>query len=209
MNSGVEIAAVATGFPSGQIKLEHKLEEIRGAVADGATEIDIVISRDMALGGRWQELFEEVSLFREACGPAKMKTILATGELGTLRNVHQASLACMMAGADFIKTSTGKEKTNATLPVTLVMVRAIRDFKERTGHSVGFKPAGGIGQAKQALQYMSLMKEELGDEWLQPHLFRFGVSSLLMDIERQLYHQASGEYAADYYMPMGGNLTSY
>jgi deoxyribose-phosphate aldolase len=157
----VPVAAVSTGFPAGQIPLDIKVQEIRASVAAGAAEIDIVISRDLALTGRWDALYEEVALFREACGPAHMKTILATGELGTLRTVAQASLVCMMAGADFIKTSTGKESVNATLPVSLVMIRAIRDYHERTGYMVGYKPAGGISKAKDALLYLSLMKDEL------------------------------------------------
>lgn len=201
--TGIPVAAVATGFPSGQIKTEHKLEEIRGAVADGATEIDIVISRGPAILGDWQAVYDEVVMFREACGDAHMKTILATGELPTLKDVHKASMVCMMAGADFIKTSTGKEKTNATLPVTLVMVRAIRDYLAETGFKVGYKPAGGISAAKDAVLYQCLMKEELGDEYLGNNLFRFGASSLLTDIERQLHHSHSGEYANASYMPMG------
>jgi deoxyribose-phosphate aldolase len=198
----INVAAVATGFPSGQIKLEHKLAEIRGAVADGATEIDIVIPRDKALRGDWAGVYEEVRLFREACGPAHLKTILATGELATYRNVATASMVCMMAGADFIKTSTGKEPTNATLAVSLVMARCIRDYHDATGFKIGFKPAGGISTAKSALVYQALMKDELGDEWLHPDLFRFGASSLLLDIERQLYHFTEGKYAAKHYMPM-------
>ena len=201
--SGLGVAAVATGFPSGQIKLEHKLAEIRGAVADGATEIDIVISRDKALTGDWQGVYEEVCLFREACGEAHLKTILATGELATYKNIATASMVCMMAGADFIKTSTGKEPTNATLGVSLVMARCIRDYYDATGFKIGFKPAGGISTAKQALVYQALMKDELGDEWLHSNLFRFGASSLLLDIERQLYHFTEGKYAAKYHMPMG------
>lgn len=201
--SNIPVASVATGFPSGQIKTAHKLEEIRQAVGDGAMEIDIVITRSHALDNDWQAMFEEVSLFREACGPAHMKTILSTGELPTLKSVYQSSLVCMMAGADFIKTSTGKEPTNATIPVSLVMCRAMRDYMDRTGYTVGFKPAGGIGKAKQALQYQALMKDELGDAWTKPDLFRFGASSLLTDIERQLYHQATSEYAREEYFAMG------
>ena len=200
--TGIPVAAVATGFPSGQIKHEHKLEEIRQAVADGASEIDIVINRQAALCGDWETLYREVSEFREACGDAHMKSILAVGELATLTNVHRASLVCMMAGSDFIKTSTGKEKTNATLATTLVMLRAIREYAQETGYMVGFKPAGGVAKAKQVLTYQALMKEELGTEWLQPHLFRIGASSLVTDIERQLYHQATGEYAAEHYLAM-------
>lgn len=201
--SGIPVAAVSTGFPAGQTPFELKLREIELSVAAGAEEIDIVISRRHALTGNWQALYNEVRAFREACGPAHMKTILATGELGTLRNVGKASLVCMMAGADFIKTSTGKEPVNATLPVGLVMARMIRAYRERTGHSVGFKPAGGISTAKDALVWLALMKEELGRPWLEPALFRFGASSLLGDIERQLSHYATGRYAAAHHQPMG------
>ena len=177
--------------------------KIEASVAAGAKEIDIVISRGLALTGQWKALYGEVRAFRRACGRAHLKTILATGELGTLTNVARASLVCMMAGADFIKTSTGKEATNATLPVSLVMVRAIRDYLERTGHAVGFKPAGGLRTAKQALDWLILMKEELGDEWLRPHLFRMGASTLLGDIERQLEHHVSGRYSALHRHPSG------
>jgi len=201
--SGIPVAAVSTGFPAGQTPFEVKLREIELSVAAGAREIDIVISRRHALTGNWRALHDEVRAFREACGPAHMKTILATGELGTLRDVGRASLVCMMAGADFIKTSTGKEPVNATLPVGLVMVRMIRAYRERTGHAVGFKPAGGISKAKNALVWLSLMKEELGREWLEPNLFRLGASSLLGDIERQLSHCATGRYAAAHHQPMG------
>jgi deoxyribose-phosphate aldolase len=201
--SGIPVAAVSTGFPAGQIPLRLKLEEIRESVAAGAGEIDIVISRELALTGQWDALYDEVQQFREACGPAHMKTILATGELGTLRMVAQASLVCMMAGADFIKTSTGKESVNATLEVGLVMTRMIRQYREATGHIVGFKPAGGIRTAKQAMNWQFLMREELGHDWLFPSLFRFGASALLTDIERQLSHFVTGRYASDKYMPMG------
>lgn len=200
--SGIPVASVATGFPSGQIRHEHKLLEIEMAVADGASEIDIVISRDAVLTGDWQRLYDEVADMRQACGEAHMKAIIATGELATLTNVHRASMVCMMAGSDFIKTSTGKEKTNATIPVSLVMVRALREYLQHTGYKVGFKPARGISNAKTALNFMAMMKDELGTEWLQPHLFRIGASSLVTDIERQLSHHATGQYAADYYMPM-------
>lgn len=196
--SGIPIAAVSTGFPAGQTPLNIKLLEIEASVADGATEIDIVISREKVLTGDWQAIYDEVKAMREACGEAHIKTILATGELSTLTNIAKASWVCMMAGADFIKTSTGKEPVNATLPVSLVMVRAIREFYELTGLKIGYKPAGGIQKAKQALEYMSLMKEELGIEWLDPHLFRFGASSLLGDIERQLEHHVTGSYSADF-----------
>lgn len=200
--SGIHVAAVATGFPSGQINLEQKLDEIRGAVRDGAKEIDIVISRNYALTGQWEKLYDEVRAFREACGEAHMKTILATGELATLQNVYRASMICMMAGADFIKTSTGKEKVNATLEVGLVMVRAIRAYFQRTGYRVGYKPAGGISTAKASCDWLSLMKEELGDEWCRPNLFRIGASSVVGDIERQLHHGVYGEYAGLHYIPL-------
>jgi deoxyribose-phosphate aldolase len=201
--SGIPVAAVSTGFPAGQTPFELKLREIELSVAEGAAEIDIVITRRHALTGDWKSLYEEVRAFREACGPVHMKTILATGELGTLRNVGKASLVCLMAGADFIKTSTGKEPVNATLPVSLVMARMIRAYRERTGHAVGFKPAGGISKAKDALTWQALMKEELGRAWLEPDLFRFGASSLLGDIERQLSYCVTCRYAASHHQPMG------
>ncbi|MDF1726456.1 MAG: deoxyribose-phosphate aldolase [Sulfitobacter sp.] len=196
--TGIPIAAVSTGFPAGMTPFELRLREIEMSVAEGATEIDIVISRRHVLSGDWQALYDEMVQMRAACGPAHIKAILATGELGTLRNVARASLVCMMAGADFIKTSTGKESVNATLPVTLVMIRAIRDYHDRTGLRVGYKPAGGISKAKDAITYLALMKEELGDRWLRPDLFRFGASSLLGDIERQLEHHVTGYYSASY-----------
>ncbi|HEX7737353.1 MAG TPA: deoxyribose-phosphate aldolase [Ktedonobacteraceae bacterium] len=200
--SGIPVAAVSTGFPAGQNPFEQKIEEIKSSVKAGASEIDIVISRAHVLTGDWQALYDEVRAFREACGEAHMKTILATHELATLRNVGMASLVCMMAGADFIKTSTGKEAVNATLPVGLVMTRAIRDYFEHTGYRVGFKPAGGIRSAKSSLDWLILMKEELGNEWLDNHLFRLGASGLLSDIERQLSHFATGHYAAAHHNPM-------
>ncbi|MEW9919869.1 deoxyribose-phosphate aldolase [Marimonas sp. MJW-29] len=196
--TNIPIAAVSTGFPAGLSPFELRLREIEMSVAAGATEIDIVISRRHVLSGNWQALYDEMAQMRAACGEAHVKAILATGELGSLRNVARASLVCMMAGADFIKTSTGKESVNATLPVSLVMIRAIRDFYERTGIRVGYKPAGGISKAKDALTYLALIKEELGDRWLQPDLFRFGASSLLGDIERQLEHYVTGAYSAGY-----------
>ncbi len=199
----IPVAVVSTGFPAGLNPFPLRVQEIRESVAAGAHEIDIVITREHVLTGNWGALYDEVRTFRQACGDAHMKTILATGELGTLRQVGMASLVCMMAGADFIKTSTGKESVNATLEVSLVMVRAIRDYYAQTGYKVGFKPAGGIRTAKQALEYQILMKEELGDDWLFPDLFRFGASALLTDIERQLWHHISGRYAAAHYMPMG------
>jgi deoxyribose-phosphate aldolase len=200
--SGIPVAAVSTGFPAGQTPMSSKLAEIDASVEAGASEIDIVISRAHVLTGNYQALYDEVRTFREHCGDAHMKTIIATGELGTLRNVRAASLVCLMAGADFIKTSTGKEPTNATLPVSLIMVRAIRDYLDRTGFKVGFKPAGGLRTAKQSLDWLALMKEELGDAWLNSHLFRIGASGLLTDIERQLWHNATGRYSAAHHHPM-------
>lgn len=194
--TNIPVAAVSTGFPAGLSPFHLRVAEIGESVKAGAKEIDIVISRRLVLGGDWQALYDEMRTFRDACGDAHVKAILATGELGTLRNVARASLVCMMAGADFIKTSTGKESVNATLPVSLVMIRAIRDYWQRTGYRVGYKPAGGISKAKDALVYLSLMKDELGDRWLQPDMFRFGASSLLGDIERQLEHHATGAYSA-------------
>ena len=199
--SGIPVAAVSTGFPAGLSPFPLRIAEIEQSVAAGAFEIDIVISRRHVLEGNWQALYDEMRAFRAACGDAHVKAILATGELGSLRNVARASLVCMMAGADFIKTSTGKESVNATLPVTLVMIRAIRDYFEHTGYRVGYKPAGGISKAKDAITYLALIKEELGDRWLQPDLFRFGASSLLNDIERQLEHHVSGAYSAGYRHP--------
>mgnify|MGYP001557169338 CR=1 FL=1 len=200
----IPVASVATGFPAGQTPLPQRMAEIEQAIEAGAREIDIVITRTHVLTGNWIALYDEVKLFREICGDAAhMKTILATGDLGTLKQVYQASLVAMMAGSDFIKTSTGKESVNATLPFGLVMARAIREYQARTGYIVGFKPAGGISKAKQALTWQSLMKEELGVEWMMPDLFRFGASSLLTDLERQLYHQITGHYAARHHMPMG------
>lgn len=198
----IPVAAVSTGFPAGQIALEQKLAEIEASVRAGATEIDIVISRAHAINGDWKALYEEIKACRKACGDAHMKTILATGELPTLTIVAKASMVAMMAGSDFIKTSTGKEPVNATLPVGLVMTRCIREYQELTGYKVGFKPAGGIAKAKDALIWLILMKEELGNEWLQPDLFRFGASSLLGDIERQLEHYITGAYSASYRHPM-------
>lgn len=201
-DSGIPVASVATGFPSGLSPMRLRLEEIRYALGEGAAEIDTVITREHALAGNWQALYDEVLQFRKTCGEAHLKAILATGELGTLRNVYRASLVAMMAGADFIKTSTGKEAENATLPVSLTMVRAIRAYQERTKYKVGFKPAGGIRTAKDALNWLILMKEELGREWLEPELFRFGASTLLTDIERQLEHFVTGRYSAAHRHPM-------
>lgn len=200
--SGIAIAAVSTGFPAGLSPLELRIEEIRRSVQAGATEIDVVISRRHVLTSDWRALYAEVRAFREACGPAHMKTILGTGQLGSIGKVAKASLIAMMAGSDFIKTSTGMEPVNATLPVSLVMMRMIREFTGRTGYPVGFKPAGGIASAKLALTYLMLVKEELGDEWLAPGRFRFGASRLLGDIERQLEHQVTGRYSAAHRHPL-------
>ncbi len=200
--SDIPVAAVSTGFPAGQNPMEQKLGEIEASVKAGASEIDIVISRAHVLTGNWRALYDEVRAFRAACEDAHMKTILATHELATLRNVGMASLVCMMAGADFIKTSTGKEAVNATIPVGVVMVRAIRDYYEQTDYKVGFKPAGGIRSAKESLDWLILMKEELGNEWLSNTLFRIGASGLLSDIERQLAYFVTGHYAAAHYNPM-------
>ncbi len=200
--TGIPVAAVSTAFPHGLIPLELRVAQIEASVKAGAKEIDIVIERGQVLTGDWQGLYDQIKAFRAACGNAHMKTILGTGELATLTNVAKASLVCMLAGADFIKTSTGKEKVNANLQTSLAMVRMIRWFCDETGIEIGYKPAGGISSAKDALTYMALMKEELGNNWLQPHLFRFGASSLLTDIERQLEHQATGRYAAAYRQPM-------
>lgn len=200
--TGIPVAAVSTGFPAGLSPLEERVREIRASVAAGAREIDIVITRGHVLTGNWQALYDEVRMFREACGDAHMKAILATGELATLGNVARASMVAMMAGSDFIKTSTGKEGVNATLPFSLVMVRMIREYLEMTGYAVGYKPAGGIRTAKNALEYLFLMKDELGDRWLKPDLFRFGASGLLTDIERQLEHFTTGRYSAAHRHPM-------
>ena len=198
----IPVAAVSTGFPAGLSPLAERVQEIRRSVEAGAQEIDIVITRAHVFNGEWQALYDEVAAFKDACGPAHMKAILGTGDLLTLRNVARASVVAMMAGADFIKTSTGKEAVNATIPVSLVMVRAIRDYAEKTGMSVGFKPAGGIKTAKQALEWMFVMKDELGRPWLEPSLFRFGASSMLADIERQLEHHITGRYSAAYRHPI-------
>ncbi|MEI6814440.1 MAG: deoxyribose-phosphate aldolase [bacterium] len=201
-DSGIPVAAVSTGFPAGLSPFETRVAEIRASVAAGAKEIDIVITRGHVLRGDWDALYDEVRTFRDACGAAHMKAILGTGELATLTNVARASMVAMMAGADFIKTSTGKEPVNATLPVSLVMARMIRSYFETTGFAVGYKPAGGIRSAKNALEYLYLIKEELGDRWLRPDLFRFGASGLLTDIERQLEHFATGRYSATHRQPM-------
>lgn len=200
--TGIPVAAVSTGFPAGQIPLSLKLAQVRASVEAGASEIDIVISHSMVLTGDWKGLYDEVKAYREACGDVHIKTILATGELATLTNVAKASWVCMMAGTDFIKTSTGKESVNATLPFSLVMVRAIREYHRITGYRVGYKPAGGISKAKDAIAYLILIKEELGNDWLDPQLFRFGASSLLGDVERQLEHRLTGSYSAQHRHPM-------
>lgn len=192
----IPVASVATGFPSGLTPLPQRLAEIRYAVEHGAKEIDIVITREFVLTQNWTALYDEIAAMREACGVAHMKAILATGDLNTLTNVYRASMVAMQAGSDFIKTSTGKEEVNATLPVSLTMVRALRDYGELTGHMVGFKPAGGLKTAKDALSWLTLMKEELGNRWLEPDLFRIGASSMLGDIERQLEHFVTGRYSS-------------
>ena len=201
-NSEIPVAAVSTGFPHGLNPLPRRIEEIRDSIDAGAKEIDIVITRAHVFSKNWQALYDEISAFREASGTAHLKTILGTGELGTFRNVAKASLVCMMAGADFIKTSTGKEGVNATLTVSLVMLRMIREYLENTGYSVGFKPAGGIRTAKQSLEWLIMMKEEMGREWMEPNLFRFGASGLLTDIERQLEHHTTGRYSAAHRQPV-------
>ena len=200
--SNVHVAAVSTGFPAGLSPLAERIAEIRRSVEAGAQEIDVVITRALVFGGRWQELYDEIAAFKQACGAAHMKVILGTGDLLTLRNVGRASFVAMMAGADFIKTSTGKEPTNATLPVGFVMTRAIREYAQETGMAVGFKAAGGIRTAKQSMEWLALMKEELGLSWMKAELFRFGASGLLNDIERQLEHHVTGRYSADYRHPI-------
>jgi deoxyribose-phosphate aldolase len=200
--TGIHVAAVSTGFPTGLSPLPERVAEIRRSVEAGADEIDVVITRAHVFGAKWQALYDEIATFKNACGPAHLKVILGTGDLVTLRNVARASFVAMMAGADFIKTSTGKEPVNATLPVSLVMTRAIREYAQETGMAVGFKPAGGIRTAKQSLDWLSLMKEELGTSWMKAELFRFGASGMLADIERQLEHQATGRYSADYRHPI-------
>lgn len=201
--SGIPVAAVSTGFPAGLVPHDVKLREIEASVKDGAQEIDIVVTREYVLTGNWKALYDEMRDFRQACGDAHVKAILATGDIKTMKNIAKASMVCMMAGADFIKTSTGKESSNATLPVSLVMLRMIRDYYERTGYKIGFKPAGGISAAKDVLNYQILMKEELGRPWLEPSLFRVGASSLLADIERQLEHHITGRYSTYNRHPVG------
>jgi deoxyribose-phosphate aldolase len=196
LGSGIPVASVATGFPAGLTPLPLRLAEIKYAVGEGAAEIDIVINREQVLLQDWTALYDEIAAMREACGASHMKAILATGDLKTLRNVYKASMVAMQAGSDFIKTSTGKEDVNATLPVSLTMVRALRDYGEMTGFQIGFKPAGGLKTAKDAMAWQILMKEELGRRWLEPDLFRIGASSMLADIERQLEHYITGHYSA-------------
>jgi deoxyribose-phosphate aldolase len=196
--TGIHVAAVSTSFPHGLAPLRTRIQEIEASVADGADEIDVVIPRGLVFGAKWQELYDEIVAFRAACGDAHLKVILGTGDLATLRNVMLSSMVAMMAGADFVKTSTGKESVNATLPVGLAMVRSIRAYFEHTGYLIGFKPAGGISTAKASLDWLVLMKEELGRPWLEPELFRFGASSLLTDIERQLEHHLTGRYSANH-----------
>lgn len=198
----INVAAVSTGFPAGLSPLTERVAEIRRSVEAGAQEIDVVITRAHVFGGEWQALYDEVAAFKQACGHTHMKVILGTGDLLTLRNVARASVVAMAAGADFIKTSTGKEATNATLPVGFVMTRAIREYAQETGMAVGFKPAGGIRTAKQSLEWLALMKEELGDSWLRAEMFRFGASGMLADIERQLEHHVTGRYSAEYRHPI-------
>jgi deoxyribose-phosphate aldolase len=200
--SGVHVAAVSAGFPAGLSPLSERVAEIRRSVEAGAHEIDVVITRAHVFAGRWQALYDEVAAFKQACRGAHMKVILGTGDLLTFRNVARASFVAMMAGADFIKTSTGKEATNATLSVSLVMVRAIREYAQQTGMAVGFKPAGGIRTAKQSIDWLAMMKEELGLSWTRSALFRLGASGLLGDIERQLEHHVTGRYSSEYRHPI-------
>eukprot|EP00300_Choanocystis_sp_HF-7_P037886 c54294_g1_i1.p2 GENE.c54294_g1_i1~~c54294_g1_i1.p2 ORF type:complete len:338 (+),score=72.84 c54294_g1_i1:39-1052(+) len=205
----IPIASVAAGFPAGATPDGPRVEEIRLAIEAGATEIDIVVSRDLIIDHKWDELYDQIRMFRDACGDkARLKSILAVGEIPTLRDVYKASLVAMFAGSDFIKTSTGKEALNATLPVGLVMIRAIRDYHDRTGFKVGFKPAGGLRSAKDAMMWLSLMYEELGAEWTYPNLFRIGASALLTDIERQIEHGTSGAYGAPHYFGVGSTAAS-
>lgn len=199
-NSPVKIASVATGFPSGQYPLRTKLEETRRAVSDGSDEIDMVIDRNAFLAGDYAKVFDEIAAVREKCSPAHLKVILETGELVTYDNVRLASRIAMEAGADFIKTSTGKVQPAATMPVTLVMFEAIRDYFFETGIRIGMKPAGGIRNSKQALAYLVMLKETLGDDWLTPDLFRIGASTLLNDVLMQIARVVDGNYqSADYF----------
>ncbi|XP_066248394.1 deoxyribose-phosphate aldolase [Euwallacea similis] len=199
----INVASVATGFPCGQTPLKTRLEEIKYAVEKGATEIDIVINRTLVLTGQWEELYREIQQMKEACCTAHLKSILATGELGTLNNVYKASLVAMMAGSDFIKTSTGKEAVNATLQFGIVMSRAIKEYHQKMGYKVGLKPAGGVRNTKDALSWLILVKEMLGDDWLTSDLFRFGASGLLGDLECNLYEFVTKKYPVAYEFSMG------
>jgi deoxyribose-phosphate aldolase len=201
--TGIHIASVATAFPSGQTPLSTRLEEVRFAVAEGADEIDMVIDRGAFLCGEYAKVFDEIAAVLEACGPAHLKVILETGELKTYDNVRLASEIAMQAGAHFIKTSTGKVQPAATMPVTLVMLEAIRDFYYATGRKIGMKPAGGIRKAKEALHYLVMVKETLGDAWLTPDLFRFGASSLLTDVTLQIARMVDGVYQSEDYFSIG------
>jgi deoxyribose-phosphate aldolase len=194
--SGIRVAAVATGFPSGQYPLQVRLEDTRRAVEAGADEIDMVISRGAFLAGEYQLVHDEIAKVKEACGNAHLKVILETGELGTLDDVRRASWLAMHAGADFIKTSTGKVQPAATQPVTLVMLQAIRDFYFKTGRRIGMKPAGGISSAKTAIQYLVMLRETLGEDWMTPDLYRIGASRLLNDLILQLLKEKTGVYSS-------------
>ena len=202
LKNKLPVASVSTGFPAGLSSFQTRKKEIINSIHSGAKEIDVVINRTYVLRNEWKKLYDEIKDFKLAAKTRKLKVILGTGEIGTLKNVAKASLVAMMAGADFIKTSTGKEKTNANLNNSLVMLRMIREFYEYTGKKIGFKPAGGISTAKEVLNYLILMYEELGSEWMHPSLFRIGASRLLIDIERQLYHYAVGRYANSNKMAM-------
>jgi deoxyribose-phosphate aldolase len=198
--TGIKVAAVATGFPSGQYEISQRLEDTRYAVGEGADEIDMVISRGRFLQGDYTYIFDEIAATKDACSEAHLKVILETGELSTLDNVRRASDIAMLAGADFIKTSTGKVQPSATLPVTLVMLEAIRDFYYATGRKIGMKPAGGIATAKTAIQYLVVLRETLGDDWMTPDLFRFGASRLVNDLLMQLLKEQTGVYQSiDYF----------
>lgn len=195
--SGIGIASVSTAFPSGQAPLSVKIEDTRFAVEHGATEIDMVINRGAFLSGDYQTVYDEIVAIKKACGDAHLKVILETGELGTYDRVRLASEIAMEAGGDFIKTSTGKVTPAATLPVTLVMLQAIADFHRRTGKKIGMKPAGGIRTAKQAIQYLCMVQETLGPDWMNPHMFRFGASALVNDLLKQIFKEATGHYYYD------------
>jgi deoxyribose-phosphate aldolase len=200
--SGIHVASVATAFPSGQAPLAVKLDDTRAAVASGADEIDMVINRGAFLSGRYLEVYEEIVAVRQACGDAHLKVILETGELATYDNVRRASWLGMLAGGDFIKTSTGKVTPAATLPVTLIMLEAVRDFRDATGRQVGVKPAGGIRTSKDAIKYLVLVNETTGPDWLSPDWFRFGASTLLNDLLQQRMKQATGRYSGPDYVTL-------